>query len=95
MMPKNQKVAPLLRANFRTVFLNAEEKREIFFAGKTFRYKSGINELAKQLALNNGRISYPTISILNHKNEIIYQYDGYLSAQAMYYTLKKVGRPAN
>ncbi len=89
-MLKNPKVSLLLRNKFHTVFLNAEEKKDIFFAGKIFKFKSGINELAQQLATNNGQVSYPTICILNSKNEIIYQYDGYLSAQAMLYTLKKI-----
>lgn len=87
---KNQQLAPLLSAKFRTVFLNAEEKRDIIFAGRTFRYRSGINELARQLATNNGEVSYPAICILNSRNEIIYQHDGYLSAQAMLFMLKNI-----
>lgn len=89
-MLKNPKVSAQLKKSFYTVFLDAEEKKDIFFAGKTFKYRSGVNELAKQLATNNGRVSYPTLCILNAKNEIIYQYDGYLSVQAMLYTLKKI-----
>jgi len=89
-MIKNTKVSPLLRNRFYTVFLNAEEKKNIFFAGREFKFKSGVNELSRELATVNGQVSYPTLCILNAKNEIIYQYDGFLSAQAMEYTLKKI-----
>ncbi len=89
-MLNNNKVSLLLRNKFYFVFLNAEEKKDIFFAGREFKFKKGVNELATELASVNGRISYPTLCILNYKNEIIYQYDGFLSAQAMEYTLKKL-----
>lgn len=89
-MLKNTRVSPLLSTKFHTVLLDAEERKDIFFAGRTFRYRAGINELAQQLATIKGRVSYPTLSILNSNNEIIYQHDGYLSAQAMLYTLKKI-----
>lgn len=89
-MLKSPKVSQLLRNKFYTVFLNAEEKKNIFFAGREFKFKRGVNELAKELATINGRVSYPTLCILNAKNEIIYQYDGFLSAQGMEETLKKI-----
>ncbi|MGB4398081.1 MAG: thioredoxin family protein [Daejeonella sp.] len=89
-MLKSPKVSQLLRNKFYTVFLNAEEKKSIFFAGREFKYKQGANELAQELATINGRVSYPTLCILNAKNEIIYQYDGFLSAQAMEEILKKL-----
>lgn len=89
-MHKNPRVSLLLRKSFYTVFLNAEEKKDIFFAGREFKFKQGVNELAKELATINGRISYPTLCIINARNEIIYQYDGFLTAQAMEYLLKKI-----
>ncbi len=89
-MLRNQKVAGFLSTEFRTVFLNAEEKRNIFFAGKVFNNKSGLNELAVQLGTKNGSVSYPTLCILNTKNEIIFQHDGYLPPQGMLYLLKQV-----
>jgi len=89
-MIKNDRVSPLLRDKFYTVFLDVEEKKNIFFAGREFRFKSGVNELAKELATVNGQISYPTLCILNAKNEIIYQYNGFLSTREMEYTLTKI-----
>ena len=89
-MIKNPKVSQLLRNEFYTVFLNAEEKKNILFAGREFKVRNGVNELATELATVNGRVSYPTLCILNAKNEIIYQYDGFLSVQALENTLKKI-----
>ncbi|MEJ7692594.1 thioredoxin family protein [Daejeonella sp.] len=89
-MLKNSRVSALLKNSFHTVFLDAEEKKDILFAGRTFKYKSGINELARQLATKAGKLSYPTLCILDANNEIIYQHDGYLSPQAMLYTLNKI-----
>ena len=89
-MIKNPKVSQLLRNELYTVFLNAEEKKNILFAGREFKFRNGVNELATELATVNGRVSYPTLCILNAKNEIIYQYDGFLSVQAFENTLKKI-----
>lgn len=93
-MLSNPKISLLLRNKFYTVYLNVEEKKNIFFAGREFKFKSGVNELAGELATVNGRISYPTLCILNTKNEIIYQYGGFLSVKAMEYALKKIGSAA-
>lgn len=88
-MLKNKNVAAFLSSEYHTVFLNAEEKKDILFAGKLFKYKSGLNELALQLGSINGRVSYPTLTVLNSKNEIIFQHSGYLPPNGMMYLLKK------
>ncbi len=89
-MLKNPKISLPLSNKFYTVFLDAEEKKDIFFAGREFKFKQGVNELAKELATVKGQVSYPTLCILNSKNEIVYQHDGFLSAKAIEYTLKKI-----
>ena len=91
-MLKNIKVATILNEKFYTVFLNAEEKKDIFFAGRVFKHKSGLHELARELGTMKGQISFPTITVLNVKNEIIYQHDGFLSPPAMLYLLEKVAK---
>lgn len=93
-MLRNIRISPLLSTKFYTVFLNAEERKDIIFAGREFKFRSGVNELARELGTVNGKVSYPTLCILNAKNEIIYQYDGFLSAQTMEYALKKIGSAA-
>lgn len=91
-MTKDNKVAALLNEKFYTVFLDAEDKNDIFFAGRSFKHKAGLHELARELGTINGHISYPAIIVLNVKNEIIYQHDGFLNPRAMLYMLEKVAR---
>jgi thioredoxin-related protein len=82
---KDEKIIQLLNEKCWFVMLNAEEKQDIIFNGHTFRYKptgynTGIHELAEQLGTMNGKTAYPTSCILNTRNEIIFQYDQFLSA---------------
>lgn len=93
-MLKNKSISKLLSDKFYVVFLNAEEKKDIFFAGRRFKYKAGVHELARELTTINGKISYPSFCILNNKNEIIYQKDGFLSPDAMMFILKKIAENA-
>ena len=89
-MTKDNKVAALLSEKFYTVFLDAENKNDIFFAGRNFKHKAGLHELARELGTIKGQISYPSITVLNVKNEIIYQHDGFLSPRTMLNILEKV-----
>ena len=91
-MIKDNKVAVLLNEKFYTVFLDAEERNDIFFAGRIFKYKAGMHELARELSTINGRVSYPTLCILNSKNEIIYQQEGYMSPGSMLFMLQKIAQ---
>ena len=89
-MTRDPKVATVLNEKFYTVFLDAEDKKDIFFAGRTFKHKAGMHELARELGTIKGKISYPTTTVLNIKNEIIYQHDGFLSPRTMLNILEKV-----
>ena len=82
---KNKEIIKLLNDQFYFISFNAEEDKNIWFNQRYFKYlptgyKTGINELAKELATNKGQLSYPAICFLNPKNEIIYQHYGFLSA---------------
>lgn len=91
-LAKDNKVAALLSEKFYTVFLDAEDKNDIFFAGRTFKHKAGMHELARELGTIKGKISYPTITVLNVKNEIVYQHDGFLNPRAMLFMLEKLAK---
>jgi thioredoxin-related protein len=91
---KNDKVIHLLNDKFYFVKLNAEQKEDIVFLGKTFVYKpsgnkTGINELANELASINGKISYPTTTILNSNLEIDLQIGNYINSKNMQIILMK------
>jgi thioredoxin-related protein len=91
-MTKDKNVSALLNEKFYTVFLDPEDKNDIIFAGRNFKHKAGLHELAKELGTINGQVSYPTITVLNVKNEIIYQNAGFLSPRAMFSILEKVSK---
>lgn len=91
-MAKDKSVAALLNEKFYTVFLDAEDKNDIMFAGRNFKHRARLHDLARALGTVNGQISYPTITVLNVQNEIIYQHDGFLSPRAMFSILEKVSK---
>jgi thioredoxin-related protein len=91
-MTKDKNVVKLLNEKFYTIFLDAEDKNDITFAGRNFKHKAGLHELARELGTVKGQISYPTIAVLNLKNEIIYQHNGFLSPRAMFSILEKVSK---
>jgi thioredoxin-related protein len=85
---KNKKVEALLNQHFYFIDLNAEEKRSIRFHGHTFHYRptgnnTGVHELAEQLGIIGGKISFPSLCFLNAKNEIIYQHEGFFDSQVL------------
>lgn len=90
----NAKVIKIINESFYFIKLNAEEKEDITFLGKTFKYKpsgnnTGIHELATALALKKGRISYPTTVILNAEFEIDAQLDSYIKNKRFVKILEK------
>ncbi len=90
---KNQEITENINQNFYFIRFNAEEKRDINFAGKTFHYKPtginiGIHELAE--TLTEGKTTYPSLIILNPQNEIIFQYNGYLKSSELLDILNKI-----
>ena len=81
---KNDSIIHKLNNQFYFIDFLAEEKRNIVFNGRTFKYKptgtnTGIHELAEQLATVDNKIAYPTICFLNTNNEIIFQYNQFIN----------------
>lgn len=90
---KNDSIVKILNTKFYTVSLNAEERRSISFQNHTFNYKpngpnTGTHELADQLSTIKGEVTYPTICMLNPKNEIIFQYNEFVSSKQLKKILK-------
>ncbi|HEU0126895.1 thioredoxin family protein [Flavobacterium sp.] len=82
---KNQKIIQKLNSDFYFIDLNAEEKRDIQFQNKTFKYQPsgnnvGVHELAIELGTINSQITYPVLCVLNENYEIIFQYSNYLDS---------------
>lgn len=92
---RNQEIIDKLNSDFYFIDLNAEEKREITFNNKTFKYKPsgnnvGVHELALQLGTINNQIVYPVLCVLNEKREIILQYNSYLNPKDFKLLLEKL-----
>lgn len=92
---KNQEIIEKLNSDFYFIDLNAEEKREITFNDKTFKYvpsgnNIGVHELALQLGTMNNQIVYPVLCVLNEKNEIMLQYNSYLNPADFKLLLEKL-----
>lgn len=92
---KNQDIIQKLNSDFYFIDLNAEEKRDITFNNKTFKYKPsgnnvGVHELALQLGTMNNQIVYPVLCVLNEKREIILQYNNYLNPKDFKVLLEKL-----
>lgn len=85
---QNDSVINLLNNHFYFVGLDAETKNDIKYKGHTFKYKpsganTGVHELAEQLGEIEGKLNFPTISIINHKEEIIFQNGGLVKSNKM------------
>ena len=81
---KDKEIAALLNQNFWFVDFNAEEKSDINFNGKTYRFRptgnnTGIHELVEKFTMPDGNTSYPILCILNTNYEIIFQHNQFLS----------------
>lgn len=92
---QNKEVITTLNDRFYFIDFNAEEKRNITMLGNTFKYKptgnnTGIHELAEQLALVKGQVSYPTFSFLNSKYEITFQHSQFMDASDLLTILNKL-----
>ncbi len=87
-------VQDYIDSNFYFISLNGEEKKDIVFKDHLFKFQSngqntGIHQLAFELGAIEGKLSYPSIVILNPKDEIIVQYSGYLSKEELQLILKQ------
>lgn len=92
---KNQEIIDKLNSDFYFIDFNAEEKRDIKFNNQNFKYQPtgnnvGVHELALQLGTINSQIVYPVLCVLNEKNEIILQYNSYLSPKDFKLLLEKL-----
>ncbi|PKV52297.1 MULTISPECIES: thioredoxin family protein [unclassified Aquimarina] len=94
---KNNDIIQQLNENFYFASLNGESRETIHFLNNSFRFqpngnKTGVHQLARELATVNNQIGYPTLAILNHKYEIIFQQQSFLSAKELIKILNKLSK---
>lgn len=77
-------ISKYINDNFYPVKLNAEQREDIIFQDRTYKYISngrrGYHELAASLM--GGKMSYPTVVFLNEELKILQRLPGYLDAKA-------------
>ena len=79
----NPVIAEYINENYYPVKFNAEQKGDVDFQGKTFKFvpqgNRGYHELAAALA--NGKMSYPTTVFLDEELNMIQPIPGYMTAK--------------
>lgn len=85
---QNKTVRELLAKHYYFAVLNAESQEEITFGGKTYRFiptgnGTGTHELAQKIGAIDGLLSFPSLCILSHDRNILYQHGGYLSSREL------------
>jgi thioredoxin-related protein len=85
------KVAEILNKNFYAVKFNAEQKEDIVFKGKTFKYVENgrYHELAA--ALLNNQLSYPTVVFLDEDLNGLMPLPGYRKAPEFHKIIQFIG----
>lgn len=85
---KNPDVIKKLNDEFYFIALDSESKKEIMFNNHLFRFKptgpnTGVHELATALATINNQIVYPTLTILEKDNTIVFQQHSFIDDKAL------------
>lgn len=79
------KVVNELNENFYPVRLNAEEKNDIIFLNRQYRYKpsgagTGYHELAELLGKKDGKMSFPSTILLSKSWQVVKRETGFLTS---------------
>jgi thioredoxin-related protein len=92
----NPIVSKYISENYYAVKLDAEQKDDILFLGKTFKFiasgRTGYNELAFELL--QGKLSYPTIAFMDENLFYIQPLPGYRGPEDMDKILRYFGSDA-
>lgn len=90
---ENPKISKYLNENFYPVKLNAEQKENIEFAGRTFKFvdngRRGYHELA--VSLMNGKMSYPTVIFMDEDLQVLQRIPGYLDVNRLNMIVRYLG----
>lgn len=84
------KIIKYLHDNYHVVKFNAEQKEDILYNGKIYKYiatgRSGTNELA--IELMSGRLSYPTLIFMDSNLSVLRISPGYKDPDELMLELK-------
>lgn len=87
---KKKELTKILHDQYYFVKIDGEERKALKFNDRMFYYRptgasTGIHDLAAYFATDEkGSLSFPTVCILNGKNEIVFRYNGFLRGKELY-----------
>lgn len=87
---RKEELAKIFRDQYYFVKIDGEERKALKFNDRTFYYRptgasTGVHDLAVYFATDEkGGLSFPTVCILNGKNEIVFRYNGFLKREELY-----------
>lgn len=92
---KNPPIIKVLNEHYYFVPFDAETKSNIIFNNHRFQFKptgtnTGIHELATALATIDNHVAYPSLTILESDNSILFQQASFISAKALMTILDKL-----
>ena len=92
---KDPKIIATLNDYFYFISFDAETKTDIFFNNTTFKFQPtgtniGIHQLATALATIDKQVVYPSLTILDSENVIVFQQHSVLSAKALIVIMDKL-----
>ena len=92
---KDAKIIAALNENFYFISFDAENKKDIILNNHTFQFQpngtnTGIHELATAIATIDNQVIYPSLTILEYDNSIVFQQASFLSAKALLLILDKL-----
>ena len=91
----NEQLIRMLNEEFYFVKLQAEDDQTIEFNGNSYEFKahgtsSGVHEFALAVGEVDGKIAYPTISILSKRKEIIFKHASFMTSDELLGVLDRV-----
>ena len=97
---QNPEVRRLLDDRFAFVAFDAESEVPVEYGGQVFRYqpsgvRAGIHEWALELASVDGKINYPTLTVFNAQNKILFQHIGLLGEESLIAVLNELTGESN
>ncbi|WP_413999812.1 thioredoxin family protein [Flavobacterium sp. W1B] len=92
---KDPKIIAALNGHYYFIAFDAETRRDILFKNHRFQFEptgpnTGIHELAAALATIDNQVVYPTLTILEKDNSILFQQHSYVTTKALIQILDKL-----
>lgn len=88
----DKRIINLANDNFYSIKFNAEQKENVLFMEKEFKYIAQYKTHEIAIALTGGELSYPSTIILDENFEFIDRIPGYVTADAMADILEYFGK---